>query len=239
MIVRFGLGCGVFAPLWWAGMIVYCAARFPGYSHVTDFISELAAHGSPTEGLMRDLGFIFTGGLYLAFAGALGWHFRRERLAWLAAIVLALAGAARIGAGIYQCEIGCASDAISASQIWHYRYAAGGYCLMMAAAVLWGFVANRYPSLQRLLALGIGTATWSAVSLVMLELHPAWQGVFQRFASGILSLWTLIFAVSVWRARALPLVEATPAPPVIVPEKQGVRAARRRAARRRARKLNG
>lgn len=209
-VQRIGLACGVIAPVWWALMIVYCASQFPGYSHLTDFISELAAKRSPTELLMRDAGFLATGGLYLVFAATLAWHFRSDRLAWLAAFLLALSGLARIGAGLNQCEPGCVSDAISAAQDWHYRYAATGYWLTMCAAIVWGFVANRDPRLRHLLALGIGTATWCAVSLVMMELHADWQGLFQRLASGILSVWVLLLALSVW--RTLPTPTATPAP---------------------------
>ena len=66
-LIKLGLACGMVAPLWWAGIIIYCAQRFPGYNHVTHFISELGAHASPTEDIMRNLGFLFTGGLYLVF----------------------------------------------------------------------------------------------------------------------------------------------------------------------------
>ncbi|MSR13323.1 MAG: DUF998 domain-containing protein [Gammaproteobacteria bacterium] len=199
-----GLLCGAFAPVWWVAMILYCASLFPGYSHLTDFISELAARRSPTQELMAIGGFIVTGGLYLAFAATLAWQFRRDRRAWFAAPLLALGGLARIGSGVYPCEPGCAADAISASQEWHYRYAALGFGLMMAAAVAWGFVGNRYQKLRQLLALGIGTAMWCAVALLLMEFHPAWQGLFQRLASGILSLWVLVLAVLTWRIGELP-----------------------------------
>jgi len=202
---RFGLACGVIAPVWWAFMIVYCASPFPGYSHVTDFISELAAKRSPTEMLMRDAGFVATGGLYLAFAAELAWQFRHDRLAWVAALLLALNGMARIGAGLNQCEPGCASDVISLDQDWHYRFASTGYWLTMCAAIVWGFVGNRDTRLRHLLALGIGTATWCAVSLVMMELHAEWQGLFQRLASGILSVWVVVLAVSAWRTLSTPV----------------------------------
>ncbi|MGH8598938.1 MAG: DUF998 domain-containing protein, partial [Gammaproteobacteria bacterium] len=185
----------------------------PGYSHLTDFISELAARRSPTESLMRDAGFIATGVLYIAFAAGLTWRFRTDRLAWVASLVLALGGAARIGAGIFACEPGCAENAISLSQDWHYRYAAAGYWLMMWAAVMWGLVGNRYSPLRRLLAIGIGVAIWSAVSLALMDFYPEWQGLLQRFASGILSVWVLVLAVMVWRVGESPMTLAPSSAP--------------------------
>jgi hypothetical membrane protein len=217
---RLGLAAGVLAPLWWAGIIVYCASQFPGYSHIEDFISELAARRAPTEALMREFGFILTGALYLVFAATLGWHFRRNWLAWLGVLLLALGGAARIGAGIYACEPGCVSDAISLSQDWHHRYATAGYWLMMATAVTWGMVGNRYPKLRHLMAVGIGAAMWCAAALILMEFHPAWQGLFQRFASGILSLWVLLLAISVWRQGDLPVPTAAATAPTKVARKR-------------------
>ena len=231
-MARAGLVCGMVAPLWWVLMIVYCATQFPGYSHLTNFISELAAHGSPTQALMRNAGFIFTGALYVIFALTLAWHFRRDWRAAFAVLALALGGAARIGAGLYPCEPGCDPHAISLTQEWHGHFAQAGYWLMMVAAVLWGAVGNRYPRLRHLMALGVGTAAWCATALVLMTLYAEWQGLFQRLASGILSVWALILAVSIWRlpqdfTRAREVVAFVPAGPRLK------RRERRAAARRR------
>ena len=108
-VIRAGLACGFIAPVWWALIIAYCATQFPGYSHLTNFISELAARGSPTQALMRNAGFIFTGALYLIFALALSWRFRRDWRAAFAILALALGGAARIGAGALPLRAGMRS----------------------------------------------------------------------------------------------------------------------------------
>ncbi|MBI2801670.1 MAG: DUF998 domain-containing protein [Gammaproteobacteria bacterium] len=202
LVIRAGLACGFIAPVWWALIIAYSATQFPGYSHLTNFISELAARGSPTQALMRNAGFIFTGALYVIFALALGWRFRRDWRAAFGILALALGGAARIGAGLYPCEPGCDPHVISLNQEWHGRFAEAGYWLMMLAAVLWGVVGNRYARLRHLMALGIGTAAWCATALVLMYLHAEWQGLFQRLASGILSLWVVVFATAVWRLPA-------------------------------------
>ncbi len=228
-LIKLGLACGMVAPLWWAGIIIYCAQRFPGYNHVTHFISELGAHASPTEDIMRNLGFLFTGGLYLVFALTVMWLFRRDWRVILGALLIAAVGGARIGAGLYACEPGCDPHIISLSQEWHQLFAEAGYWLMMVAAVVTGFAVNRYRALQHVLAAGIGTAAWCALFLALLFIYPQWQGLFQRLASGILSAWMLLLAVSLWRYLYL---QATAPPRVPVAPIKLKRRARRAAARR-------
>jgi hypothetical protein len=204
LLVRAGLACGILAPLWWGAMIAYCGAHFPDYHHATQFISELAARGSPTQDLMRDAGFIFTGVLYVLFAAAAAWQLRANWCALIGTALIALAGFARLGAGLYACEPGCDPAILSSAQDWHHRYASGGYGLMMLAAVVTGFGVKRELGLQHLLAWGIGTAMWCAVFLFLMTTNEDWAGGYQRLASGVLSLWILVFALSLWRASMLP-----------------------------------
>lgn len=212
-VLRGGLACGVIAPLWWGAMIAWCASLTPGYSHLTNFISELAARDAPTEALMQQIGFELTGALYVVFAAAAAWQQRREPLALAAAAVLAAAGGARIMAGIHPCEAGCADGIISRDQILHHRYASAGYLLMMAAALTWGAAGLRLAGLRHLMPWGLGASTWCAVFLVMMLGDPAHDGLFQRLASGVLSAWAVVLAVSLWRLPdALPVHVAVPPP---------------------------
>jgi len=211
LLERIGLACGIVGPLWWGVMIAWCASRFPGYSHATDFISELAAREAPTAGLMRVAGFYVTGVLYVLFAAAGAWRLRAHPLALAGMALVALSGAARIGAGHFPCEPGCDPTIISRVQEWHHAYARAGYVLMMLAALLVGFGTRREPRLSHLLAGGIGVTIWTAVVLFYMEFSEGWAGVFQRLASALLSGWVLVCAASLWR-EASPSPAAVPAP---------------------------
>jgi hypothetical protein len=83
----------------------------------------------------------------------------------------------------------------------HHRFAALGYLILMVAAILWGVAGSRRPRLKHLSSLGLGVCTWSAVCLVMIYAYPDYAGLFQRGASGLLSLWVLVLAVSIWRTE--------------------------------------
>ncbi len=203
-----GNACGIAGPVLWAALIAYCASQVPDYSHVTRFISDLASRGSPTEHLMRYVGFVLTGGLYLGFALFLAWTFRRDWLALGGAALLAVGAAARIAAGLHPCDPGCDPVQPSADQQVHELAANVGYLAQFVAALLWGVALQRYARLKALGTFAIGCGTWAVVALVLLVVYPQVQGLLQRAAWGLLSLWVLLLAVGLWRT------DAAAAPPV-------------------------
>src|ERR1043165_6282010 len=106
-LYKLGVLCGIFAPVLWASSIALCGSLRPGYSHLTQYISELGERGSSTELLMRYAGFLPTGAMHVLFAGALYSAFKGSRSAALGALLLALNGLARAAAGMFPCEPGC------------------------------------------------------------------------------------------------------------------------------------
>jgi len=128
--------CGVLGPLLWLSLIAVAGALQPGFSHVTQYISELAERGSSTETLMRYAAFEFTGFLYLCFALALMGEFRNGRFSRLAACLIALDGLGRIGAGVFPCDPGCVG--LSLSQNLHHFFATVGFSSGILATIVWG-----------------------------------------------------------------------------------------------------
>jgi hypothetical membrane protein len=198
--VRAGLACGVAAPVLWVLTIALCGALTPGHDHLNDFISELAAREAPTEFLMRNVGFLLSGGCYVAFAAALGWRSRFDMLALVGAGFIALGGVARMLAGVHACDPGCSPLRPSPDQELHNAAARIAYLAMIVAAIYWGVVGNRYAALRRLSPLGIGCGVWAVVFLVLMIAVGSTEGLFQRLASGVLTVWMLVFALTVYRA---------------------------------------
>lgn len=217
LAARFGLCCGIAAPILWLSIIALCGALTPGYEHLRDFISELAAREAPTELLMRYAGFVLTGGCYIAFAAALAWRSRFDLLALVGAGFIALAGLARVLAGIHACDPGCSPLRPSQDQELHNVSARIGYLAMIVAAIYWGAIGSRYAALRRLSALGFGCGVWAMVFLVLMLARSDFAGLFQRLASAVLSLWMLIFALQVYRAG----VATAPLAPQAIPMPHG------------------
>jgi hypothetical membrane protein len=200
-ILKAGIPCGVLAPLLWASAIVFCGILRPDFSHFAQYISELGERGSSTELLMRYGAFVPTGLMHLAFAGALAVIFRSSRLGVIAALLIGLNGLARIGAGFFPCDAGCAETG-SLGQGMHSLSAGVGFLALVLSTALWSIVFGRSSNLRNLAAYsGISGVLGLAFLLLMLwsAEHGTARGLFERLSSGVLSLWILVFALRLRR----------------------------------------
>jgi hypothetical membrane protein len=201
---RVGNLCGILAPILWAAAIILCGSLRPGYSHFTQYISELGERGSSTELIMRYAGFVPTGLMHVAFAALLYAAFRSSRLAVLAAALLAVNGIARVGAGIFPCEAGCAVPRLLLSQKLHSLFAGVGFFALIGSSILWGLVLRRDRSLRHLSAYSAGSGLLGLLFLLLMARSAeqrAGTGLYERLSSGVLSLWIFVFAARLWRLK--------------------------------------
>ncbi len=201
LALRAGILCGALAPLLWASVIVLGGSLRPGFSHFTQYISELGERGSSTELLMRYGAFVATGLMHLAFAAALATIFRGSRLGVAAAVLVGLNGLARIGAGYFPCDAGC-TETGSLGQRMHSLSAAVGFLSLAISTLLWSVVFKRTPNLRNLSAYSVASGVLG-LAFLLLMLWSAEQGtargLFERLSSGVLSLWILVFALRLQR----------------------------------------
>jgi len=198
---KVGILCGILAPVLWASVIILCGSVRPGYSHLTQYISELGERGSSTELLMRYAGFVPTGLMHMAFAASLYAAFRGYRLSSAAAALLALNGLGRVVAGLFPCEAGCAGPRVLLSQKLHSLAAGVGFLALIGASVLWGVLLRRDRGLKGLSVYSIGAGLSGLVFLLLMSWSAdlrSGTGLYERLSSGVLSLWVLMFAVQLW-----------------------------------------
>ena len=150
MLCQIGIVCGILAPVLWASAIIFGGSLRPEYSHFSQYISELGERGSSTEFIMRYGAFVPTGLMHIAFAAFLSNTFKDSPVAKFAAILIAINGIARIGAGMFPCEVGCAFPRLLLSQKLHSLSAGVGFFALIGASLLWGIVFRRYQSLRDL-----------------------------------------------------------------------------------------
>jgi hypothetical membrane protein len=191
--------------LLWAAAIVAAGALRPGFDHVSQYISELGERGSSTGVVMRLGGFVGSGLLIVAYAAA--FHAtvarltERPRLALLVAILVALDGIGRVGAGVFPCEPGCASPEVL-SQRLHSLSATIAFLSLAAAALLGPLLFRRDASLRSLGAYSFVSGCAGLAFLVLMSASEATHGpagLYERLASGVLTLWIFVTA---WRLRA-------------------------------------
>jgi hypothetical membrane protein len=198
---RLGVLCGVLSPVLWLSLIGVAGAMRPEFSHVIHYISELGERGSSAEFLMRYAAFGFTGFLYLCFSAALMASFRDRWPALLSAWLIGLDGLGRMGAGVFPCDPGCAG--LSAGQELHHLFATIGFVSGILAALAWGVVFRLGGGSRPMAWYSVATGLLALAFLLLMQWPgnpwPA-RGLFEHLASGVLSLWVLVFAVRMLRA---------------------------------------
>lgn len=212
MLCKIGNVCGILAPVLWVSAIIFCGSLRPEYSHFSQYISELGERGSSTEFIMRYGAFVPTGLMHIAFAAFLSNTFKDSPVAKFAAMLIAINGIARIGAGMFPCEIGCALPRLLLSQKLHSLSAGVGFFALIGASCLWGIELRHYQSLRGLSAYSIVSGCLALVFLALMtwsaELR-AGTGLYERLSTGLLSLWMFVFAARLWRLKAY---SVTPGP---------------------------
>jgi hypothetical membrane protein len=194
---------GIVAPLMWAAAVVYCGAIVPGYSHSQQYISELAAQGSPAQRVMQATGFVIPGVLIAAFGVSIGMR-TRDRLVGLDAACVTLTGLCRVAAGLLPCDAGCGRIAASASQQLHDIAGAMFVLVATGAAALWVVIDVRAPARSIWFsALSLATVTLAIGAPPLLIAtgiaNSGDVGTFQRVSLGTLNVWLLVLALRQWR----------------------------------------
>jgi uncharacterized protein DUF998 len=116
-------------------------------------------------------------------------------------MLLAMNGFARIGAGLFPCEPGCAGPNRLLSQQLHSLSASIGFFAFIGASVLWGIVLRAHRSLRGLSPYSIASGILGLVFLLLMvwsEPQRAGTGLYERLSSGVLSLWVLVLAARLW-----------------------------------------
>lgn len=200
-MIRIGLLCGVLAPVLWAAVIIIAGELRPGFDHVGQYISELGERGSATETFMRYGGFVATGLMHVGFAAAFYATLirvsDRPRLTLLVAVLIALDGIGRIGAGLFACEPGCAAPD-SLDQRLHVLSATIAFLSIAAAALLGAILFRRDKKLRSLSAYSFASGCAGLIFLALMsasEATHAYTGLYERLASGLLTLWVFVIAV--------------------------------------------
>jgi len=170
-------------------MLVVAGALTPGYSHVSQFISELGARGSPQEWGVRLAGFLPLGILLLAFCWFAYAALPRSSGTTLGLVGLALYAVGYLVAAAYPCDLGCRPEKPSTSQVIHNVGGLLGYLVAPAFLLALARAANTWPGAGRLSFVGYAAAGLAFVGLLTLSPTSPVAGLSQRL---------LEFAVLAW-----------------------------------------
>lgn len=201
---QLGLG-GILAPAFYYLALIIASFMRPGYSHVSQFVSELGEIGAPSAPVTNYLGFVPIGVCLLAFTYALFSSVDRGWLSIVGGILLALYGVSFILAGFFSCEPGCESADPILSETIHNMSGISGMAGMIIALFLWSFVFRRSPSFE---GIWIYTLISSIVSLVLflvfgMSLESGYVGLWQRLLDLVTYAWFVVVGWRLWSGAAV------------------------------------
>jgi hypothetical protein len=173
-------------------LTVLGGAVSPGYSHVSQFISELGASGAPHETMVRFAGFLPAGLLLCVFAVAAGLCLPRSRSARLGFLGLFIYALGYVAAAFFPCDAGCRPAQPSVSQLVHNLAGLAGYVATPLALCSLAIAARRWPDAGKLVVAGWLGAAVSLFGLLTLNPESGWVGVSQRAIESSALAWVLL-----------------------------------------------
>jgi hypothetical membrane protein len=194
-------GCGILSLLILAAAAVAGGLAYPGYDHLTQYISELGATGAPTsQGV--SLAFMVSGGLLAVFWLLCAGLFPRSLLSILGFGLSALNGVGLFLGGVFQCDFECAATDPSATALLHEVFGGLGYLCGIVGVFLVGIAARRWPQGRGLFGLSLVCGIPAVLAIGLIHPDFEWLGVAQRVVEIALAVFALAVAVIVRRPRA-------------------------------------
>ncbi len=192
--------CGISGPILYTIVVITLGALEPGYSHVTQTMSQLGAAGAANAIVMNTVGFAVLGILMIAFAFGLHRGISNSgRASKIGPALIAVSGAALIMTGVFRCDPGCAD--ISAVGITHSVFAIIAAFGMIFAPLAISQRLYRDSRWQSYVTYSMATvAVALAISAVYsFNFFDQWDGALQRISMGIPLIWIEVMAIRLLR----------------------------------------
>jgi hypothetical protein len=200
------LVCGVVSSLLYVAMTVFVAMQWPGYSSLSQTISELSAIGAPTRSL-----WVLPGAFYTVLVTAFGWGVwksagpvRALRIAGGLIVAYGALGLVWPFAPMHLREV-LAAGGGTLSDTMHIVLASVTVLLMLLAI---GFASTALGKRFRLYSIAslailatFGALTFLDAPGVAANLPTPWLGVWERINVGVFLLWVVVLAVTLLRVK--------------------------------------
>lgn len=173
-------------------LVGIAGALTPGYSHVSQFISELGATGAPYEWSVRLAGFLPAGLLLLAFCFLARRALPRSHGVTLGLIGLALYAAGYLVASAFPCDLGCRPTEPSKSQLIHNAGGLIGYLLAPVFLFALAHAARRWPNAGHLVVSGYCASALALIGVLTLSPSSGIVGLSQRLLETAVLGWVVL-----------------------------------------------
>lgn len=173
--------------------------QFENYSHISQFISESYAFGTPYGVYMRFLGYVPSGILILLFAFSAWKLLPKSSLLKIGLIGFGIFyGIGTIIVGVFPCDTGCNKEFInpSVSQIIHNFSGALTYLFVPACLILIGISSRKWSNGKSISTISVFCGIMAFVFSMLLSSNPTgnYIGLFQRITEGFILFWLINIA---------------------------------------------
>jgi hypothetical membrane protein len=193
--------CAVLSLLILALAAIAGGFAYPGYNHLTQYISELGATGA-TTGQAVSGAFMASGVLLAVFWLLCIGLFPKSPLSVIGFGLSALNGLGLMFGGVFPCDFECSLEGASSTAVLHDVLGGIGYLCGVVGLMLVGLAARNWPGGRNLFHLAIvcGAPAAGAIWLI----NPAFEfyGAAQRVLEIALAVWTVGVALAIRRPMA-------------------------------------
>lgn len=201
MTGKLAMVCALLGTTWLVAMVVIGGATYPGYDHVSQYISELGANGAPQGWVVSWLGFLPIGILISAFA-VFAWQAApRSVLSTLGFIGIFLFAIGYAAASYYRCDYGCRPEEPSNSQIMHEVFGLAGYLGAPLMLLLLGLAARKWPNARVVSLLGFFGAPVAFLALGSMMPDSPYLGLAQRVLEASVLTWVVACGLYLGRTQ--------------------------------------
>jgi hypothetical protein len=170
---------------------------YPGYSQIDQVMSELHAVGSPIAKIAPFINHYPLSILFVGF-GFFVMSYFNNHAARLSGLLIILHGIATLSAGYFPCDVGCATDSTSTSQLLHGLSGLVIVLTLLIAPAIWVFISK-----HELKIVWFGWLSAAAVLGQLLMMIPTIDaiatgekvGLYQRLSYGVPLTWLFVFAL--------------------------------------------
>ncbi len=191
---------GILGVVFFIGATVLGGLQFSDYSHLSQFISESYAIGTPYGVQLRYFGFMPSGIFITLFAFLAMKAVPKSTISQIGFSGIALFyGLATVLVSLFPCDKGCDSELVSPSlsQIIHNLSGLLTYLIVPICLIILGIAARKWENGKYVSLFGIicGATSMFFVWVLSSDLQSDFLGLYQRIVEGSILFWIVVCAI--------------------------------------------
>jgi hypothetical membrane protein len=194
---------GILGPDLFISVILICASLRPNYSHVSQFVSELGATGTPNAGLMNYIGFIPSGLMIVSFGISLLILIPKSMTSRIGSVLVTIFGVGMVVVGFFSCDIGCPREGSFENMI-HDQISGPSFLSVIIGILLLGISFRKHTLLRNLWVYSVvtGLISFGFMAGLINSIESNYLiGLWQRMLLGTIFLWCAIVAQKMFKLK--------------------------------------